>query len=202
MFLRNMRSAIRGAAAGPSGMTVEHLQVLLDMPRDAWAFFQACEKLCRAQVPVPIRDAIRLGRLIALQKPNGGVRGICSWRHCQEVGGPHNVPTDDGEGASGHSSIPIFHGHQERLRMHRARFAGVDGDRPSCDRDVDRRHQRLRLDFEAGHAPGAHGFGWWQFSSPLCRTVLRHPFQVVCGKILVGGPTPSCKGKVANKEMQ
>ena len=57
-------------------MTVEHLQVLLDMPRDARAFFQACEKLCRAQVPVPIRDAIRLGRLTAIQKPNGGVRGI------------------------------------------------------------------------------------------------------------------------------
>ena len=36
-------------------MMVEHLQVLLDMPRDARAFFQACEKLCRAQVP----DAIR-----------------------------------------------------------------------------------------------------------------------------------------------
>ena len=46
------------------------------MPRDARAFFQACEKLCIAQVPDPIRDAIRLGRLTALQKPNGGVRGI------------------------------------------------------------------------------------------------------------------------------
>ena len=70
------RSAKRGAAGGPSGMTVEHLQILLDMLRDARAFFQACEKLCRAQVPVPIRDAIGLGRLTALQKPNGGVRGI------------------------------------------------------------------------------------------------------------------------------
>ena len=73
MLLRNMRSAKRGAAGG---MTVEHLQVLFDMPQDARAVFQACEKLCRAQVPVPIRDAFELGRLIALQKPNGGVRGI------------------------------------------------------------------------------------------------------------------------------
>ena len=61
---------------GLSGMTVEHLQPLLDMPRDLRAFFQAGEKLCRAQVPTSVRDAIRLGRMTALQKPNGGVRGI------------------------------------------------------------------------------------------------------------------------------
>ena len=32
MFSKNLRSARRGAAAGPSGMTVEHLQPLLDHP--------------------------------------------------------------------------------------------------------------------------------------------------------------------------
>ena len=61
---------------GPSGMMVEHLQLLLDMPRDLRAFFQAGEKLSRAQVPSSVRDAIRLGRMTALEKPNGGVRGI------------------------------------------------------------------------------------------------------------------------------
>ena len=33
-FARNLRSAKRGAAGSPSGMTVEHLQPLLGYPRD------------------------------------------------------------------------------------------------------------------------------------------------------------------------
>ena len=56
-------------------MTVEHLP-LLDMPWDLRPFFQAREKLSRAQVPSSVRDAMRLGRMTALEKPNGRVRGI------------------------------------------------------------------------------------------------------------------------------
>ena len=41
-------------------------------------FFRACEQLARAQIPLAIQACIRLGRLTALQKPNGGVRGIVS----------------------------------------------------------------------------------------------------------------------------
>ena len=75
-FARNVRSARRGAAGGPSGMTVEHLQPLLTVPRDVRAFHHVAERLSRGQVPSSIRDAIRLGRLTALRKSNGGVRGI------------------------------------------------------------------------------------------------------------------------------
>ena len=57
--------------------------------------------------PVPIRDVIWLGRLTAHQKPNGGVWGIVAGDIVRRLVAPHNVPTDDGEGASGHSSIPI-----------------------------------------------------------------------------------------------
>ena len=75
-FARNLRSARRGAAGGPSGMTVEHLQPLLDHPRDLQAFLNAAEKVSRAHIPPAVQEAIRLGRLTALQKANGGVRGI------------------------------------------------------------------------------------------------------------------------------
>ena len=75
-FARNLRSAKRGAAGGPSGMTVEHLQPLLGHLRDLRSFIRASEQLSRARVPHSIREAVRLGRLTALQKPNGGVRGI------------------------------------------------------------------------------------------------------------------------------
>ena len=75
-FSKNLRSARRGAAAGPSGMTVEHLQPLLDHPRALHSMFLLAERLARADVPPSIVDAIRQGRLTALRKPSGGVRGI------------------------------------------------------------------------------------------------------------------------------
>ena len=57
-------------------MTVEHLQPLLDHNKDAKLLCQVAELPFRAQVSVSVRDAIRLGRLTALQKPDGRVRGI------------------------------------------------------------------------------------------------------------------------------
>ena len=75
-FFRNLRSAKRVAAGGPSGKTVDHLQSLLDHTKDARMFFQVSERLARAQVPPSVRDTVRLGRFTALQNPDGGVRGI------------------------------------------------------------------------------------------------------------------------------
>ena len=73
---KNLRSATRGAAGGPSGMAVEHLQPLLDHPKGLRLFFQVAERLARGQVPEEIQAAIRMGRLTALRKADGGVRGI------------------------------------------------------------------------------------------------------------------------------
>ena len=53
-FGKSLRSAKRGASGGPSGMTGEHLRPLLE----------------------EVVKTIQLGRLAALQKPTGGVRGI------------------------------------------------------------------------------------------------------------------------------
>ena len=75
-FASNVRSARRGAAAGPSGMTVEHVRLVLDNVRDAHLLFSMAEQLSRAHVPLSVTDALRLGRMTALQKPSGGVRGI------------------------------------------------------------------------------------------------------------------------------
>ena len=76
LFNRNLRSSRRGAAAGPSGMTVEHLRPLLDEPGALHTFFLIGEKLAHAQVPGSVVDIVRMGRLTALSKPDGGVRGI------------------------------------------------------------------------------------------------------------------------------
>ena len=75
-FARNMRSAKRGAAGGPSGMTADHLRLILESELDTRAFCRAAQDLARAQVPPDVVAVLRMGRITALQKPGGGVRGI------------------------------------------------------------------------------------------------------------------------------
>ena len=55
-------------------MTSDHLRPVLDSVGDSHLVFMMGEQLARAKIPPDI--AIRLGRLTALQKPTGGVRGI------------------------------------------------------------------------------------------------------------------------------
>ena len=75
-FGQNLRSSRRRAASGPSGLTNEHLRPLLENVGALHLFFRLGDQLARATVPGPIIDALRLGRMTALQKPNGGIRGI------------------------------------------------------------------------------------------------------------------------------
>ena len=76
LFAKNLRVARKGTAGGPSGMTAEHSRPLLDNAQDTARFWRLSEDLARAFVPEEIVNSIRLGRLTALQKPSGGVRGI------------------------------------------------------------------------------------------------------------------------------
>ena len=52
------------------------LRPLLERPRDTHLLFRAGELLCQVHVPQEVVNIIRLGRLTAMQKPTGGVRGI------------------------------------------------------------------------------------------------------------------------------
>ena len=69
LFLKNLKRARRGVAAGPSGVTAEHMKSVLSEPCDAESCSQSPFFLRR-------RVSLRMGRLTALQKPNGSVRGI------------------------------------------------------------------------------------------------------------------------------
>ena len=75
-FLRNLRSARPGAAGGPSGMTAEHLRPLLDSHGDGEKFWRVCEGFGRVEMPLEVLQALRIGRMTALQKPIGVVAGI------------------------------------------------------------------------------------------------------------------------------
>ena len=72
---KNMRTAKRGAAGGPSGMTMEHWRPLLDSPKDLKLFFKMAESLARAEVPDAVIQTVRMGRMTALRKPSGGAVG-------------------------------------------------------------------------------------------------------------------------------
>ena len=76
LLSRNLRSARRGAAAGPSGMTTEHFRLLCSDMRTLHVFFQVAEKFARGEIPASVVKMVKLGRMTALSKPDGGVRGI------------------------------------------------------------------------------------------------------------------------------
>ena len=57
-------------------MTADNLRPLLDSEVDTARFWRLAQDLARATVPDDILDVVRLGRMTALCKPNGGVRGI------------------------------------------------------------------------------------------------------------------------------
>ncbi|CAK0791015.1 unnamed protein product, partial [Prorocentrum cordatum] len=75
-LLTNVRRSRRGAAPGPSGMSGEQLQTLLDDEHCCDLLHHAATLLARAEIPGPVAEALRLGRLTALRKSNGRVRGI------------------------------------------------------------------------------------------------------------------------------
>ena len=57
-------------------MTCDHLLPLLDSPRDLHALFLIAEEFARGQIPPNIVQLMKLGRMTALRKKDGGVRGI------------------------------------------------------------------------------------------------------------------------------
>ena len=75
-FLKNLRCARRGAAAGPSGMTSEHLRPILDSVRDSELLCEFGSFSREAKSLQKIIPLVRLGRVTALREPSGGIHGI------------------------------------------------------------------------------------------------------------------------------
>ena len=57
-------------------MTTKHLRPLLSAAHTTNLFFRVGEKLSRGDVPQSVVQMVRQGRMTALAKPDGGVRGI------------------------------------------------------------------------------------------------------------------------------
>ena len=75
-LLSALKSAGRGSARDLSGMRYEHLRVLMD-DDDAWGEFVALgQRMARGEIPETVVSSMALGRLTALKKASGKVRGI------------------------------------------------------------------------------------------------------------------------------
>ena len=90
LLSRNLMSVRRGALAGPSGMTIEHVRFLCSDMRTFHVFFQVAEKLARGEIPETVVKVVKLGKMTTLSKPNGGVRDC--HMHRPEIGGAHHGP--------------------------------------------------------------------------------------------------------------
>ena len=75
-FLHSLRTARRGAAGRPPGMRTEHLRPLSDNEEESNKFFEVAQSFAQANIPEEILAVLRVGQMTALQKPNGGVRGM------------------------------------------------------------------------------------------------------------------------------
>ena len=75
-ILGAVRSAGRGSVRDLAGMRFEHLRVLIDDDNTWDQFVALAQAFGRAEVPEEIAAAIARGRLTAMQKENGKVRGI------------------------------------------------------------------------------------------------------------------------------
>ena len=78
VFVDALRSAARGSAPGPGGMTYDHLKVILDDEGMLGLLGDVAEDLACAEVPRDIANALVLSSMVALRKQDGGVRGIAT----------------------------------------------------------------------------------------------------------------------------
>ena len=72
----NLRRARKGAAPGPSGLISEALRLILDDETITDQFIQVSQLLAQGLVPPVAAQLLGFGRMVALQKPQGGIRGL------------------------------------------------------------------------------------------------------------------------------
>ena len=75
---QTLREARRGAAPGLSGARAEHFKLLLSDADGLELLMHAASVLAQARVPPAVAAALALARMTALQKRDGGVRGIAT----------------------------------------------------------------------------------------------------------------------------
>ena len=101
-------------------MTSEHLRPLLDDWSSMQVLVKAAEMFAWTEIPESVVQIVKMGRLTALSKPDGGVP--CGGHNGEAVG----PSCDEGDVSPSACSL-----HPSRMRMHRPRATGPYRDGPS-----------------------------------------------------------------------
>ena len=99
-FASNLRSSRKGAAAGPSGMTADHLRPLLDNEQDSHRLFQIAQTL-------PSVNDHQNGEVDCSPETSRRRSRNCGGRHCETVGLAHNGSATQHSRGTVHCSPPI-----------------------------------------------------------------------------------------------
>ena len=78
IFVKCLRTAPSGTSPGPGGCTNEMLRVCLDDTETLELLVSAAEDFARAETPQEVSKSFMLASMTALQKKDGGVRGIAT----------------------------------------------------------------------------------------------------------------------------
>ena len=76
LFLNNVRAAPRGSSAALSGWRNEHWKVLLDHEGSTDLLYLVAAEVAKGNLLEGLAKVLTSGQLVALQKDDGGVRGI------------------------------------------------------------------------------------------------------------------------------
>ena len=136
---------------------------ILGNARDCELLFQVAQLFARARTPFEVLEALRVGRLTALQMPNG----IVAVTIAQQL-----------RPAIERATSPFQYALSPRGRhgVHCSRHPGFDGPRPRRDRVVH------RLGFSSGHVARLVACGWRRFSIALRDAVLWVSFLSFVGR--------------------
>ena len=98
-------------------MTVEHLKPVLESGVDIQHLYNVASGFARGEVPPEVVDALRMGRMTALQKDDGGGSEALSWE--MPFGGvvARTIAKQFSKRARQHGSIPVRPFHQGWLRV-------------------------------------------------------------------------------------
>ena len=113
VFFANVRSARRGTAAGPSGMTADHVRPLLESERDSEVLAELGASLARGEGPQVVWEAIRMGQMTALRKAGPPPKTCLS----------HHSTTDRKVSGGRDVAIPICAVDQSRERVCQSHIA-------------------------------------------------------------------------------
>ena len=125
-FSKNVRSARRGAAGGPSGMTTDHLRPLLDNTKDTHLVVHSGRVVGKRAHPGLGRTVLEVGQNDSAAQGWRGSAGHCGWRSDPQSHRQNHRPTVGTSSECSHSSAPICTLHQGRVRVYRSRPPSID----------------------------------------------------------------------------